>query len=95
MHNLATKNAFYNILLVQIGPIAVLPSRVFGFGLTLRIDFWIISRFPWSAICTWEDGVREGTAASMRWREGDEKARGGGADGREGERCAPGFDLGF
>jgi hypothetical protein len=49
-----------------------------------------------------EDGAREGAAASRRWREGEEKAGGGGIDGRkrgereiEIERCALGFDLGF
>jgi hypothetical protein len=62
-----------------------------------------LSSPPWSAICTWEDGVREddareGAEASRRWREGEEKAGGGGTDGRKRsmrERCAPGFDLGF
>jgi hypothetical protein len=45
-----------------------------------------------------EDDAREGAEASRRWREGEEKAGGGGTDGRKRsmrERCAPGFDLGF
>jgi hypothetical protein len=57
--------------LVQIGPITVLPSRVFGFGLTLWIGFWIklpdlrilsstlVRYMNLGGRCR-EDGVREG-----------------------------------
>jgi hypothetical protein len=47
----------------------------------------LLSSPPWSAICTWEDGVREddaredsvreGEVANRRWREGEEKVGGG------------------
>jgi hypothetical protein len=96
MYNLATKNALHNILLVQIRSIAVLPSWLFGFGLTLWISFWIISRLPalsYTLVCHMhlggrheggpEDDARDGAAASRRWREGEEKAGGGGVDGRK------------
>jgi hypothetical protein len=79
MHNLAIKNGLHNILLVQIGLLAELPSRVFGFRLMLRIGFCIISRLPALSSAL----VRHMHLGGRRGGKGQQMAGGRGESGRK------------